>query len=230
MKRILILTLALAACDDASQKSFEEQAKEAAEKAGSLAEKAGKEVGKKIDALPMEINEAGAAAVLRDIHEAQVEFKEKDLDRNDVKDFWTADIAGLYCVRHKQTQKSAGGLAIEIASADAALYKGTYASNDYQYDKQMLKPFAPKSGYVYRMMEKADDGSLYATDPDKSGRKVHHTSAWAACALPEKHGSTGKRTYIINQSAEMYRKDTAGKAVPQWPTDKVLGKEWEKVP
>lgn len=234
MKRILVLTLALAACDDASQKTLEEQAKEAAEKAaktaGGLVDKAGKEVGKAVAALPMDINEKMAASALRDIHVVQVAFKEKDLDRNDVKDYWTADVAGLYCVRHKTAESSAGGLAIDIASADASPYKGAYASNDYQYDKGMLKPHAAKAGYVYRMMEKAVDGALYATDPDRSGKKVHHTSAWAACAVPEKYGSTGKLTYIINQNAEMFRKDTAGKPVVQWPTEKVLGKEWEKVP
>jgi hypothetical protein len=236
MKRILVLIVAaLAACEKAPSSLDEaaQQAQKAAEKAGAAAkeaaQKAAQEAGKKIEALPMTLNEEAAVKALHDIHRAQVKFKDEDLDRNSIKDYWTADVAGLYCLRHKSASKApVGAIPIDLASADAAPYKGAYAGADYVYDKEMLKAHAPWAGYVFGMVAKDAGGSPYATDPDKSGKKVHHVAMWAACAWPAKYGQTGKNTFLINERGELYYKDTGGKPVAQWPDGKAIGKEWQK--
>ena len=100
-------------------------------------------------------NDRNASAALATLREAQRQFREGDVDGNGVKDYWRADIAGLYVV------KEAKLIELSVAGADE---KPTTP-----IDKFTVR--APKSGYWFRCLRFADEKEL---DPAR----------WAACAIP----------------------------------------------
>ena len=152
-------------------------------------------------------NERNARASLKTLASAEATFRVKDSDGNGVKDYWTADVAGLW---------HAGKLIDEkIAKADVA----------------PLKPLAnkplPYHGYYFAAMTMdLQNQIVYRTDTDKSGRKVHNTSRFGFCAYPAHYGSSGNWTFIINENNTIFKVETGGKPLENWPTDQGLVDDW----
>lgn len=146
-------------------------------------------------------NERYASASLKNLAAAESEFRAKDRDGNNVADFWTGDVAGLY--RH--------GALIDRRVAEA--------------DGRPLQPLAaapiPVYGYLFIAMD-ADDSNAppeeLRQDTDKKSGKVHHLTKFAFCTYPAKYGPMGHSTFIINEQRFILRRDTGGKPVLHWPS------------
>jgi hypothetical protein len=159
-------------------------------------------------------NERAASRALKSITSAEAEFRANDRDGNQVNDYWTGDVAGLYYTRPNTSQVGPEIRLIErtIAEADAA----------------PLKPLVPVPipyhGYLFRALE-VDDEPEPATgerSPKKetSGSpppgKVRHRSKFGFVAYPAEYPKTGKYYYFVNENNCIGRDVGDGKDVVNW--------------
>lgn len=174
-------------------------------------------------------NHRNVAACLRSIVTAQENFKSNDLDRNSVNDYWTGDIAGLYCLQVNTTENAVAALNdIGVASADAAAGGKGFSTADTTYNKALLLKHWPKHGYLFQAMQNDPRGAAYAGDTDNSGFAVHNFGTFGAVAYPAEYGVSGRYTFIINEGASVFRRDTGGKPVLRYPTARELSKDWKR--
>jgi len=137
-------------------------------------------------------NEPGAWRNLRSLTAAEQDFFEQDRNENGIKDYWRADVAGLYT----QTYHGESLRLIELSCAVA--------------DDRPVVPAGPrasKSGYWYRAIRFADEAK-----PDPS--------RFSFCAFPDENPKTGRYTFIIRENNVIFRKDLGkGRGIDVWPDD-----------
>lgn len=155
--------------------------------------------------------ERTAVSSLRSVTNAEENFRANDLDRNAVADYWTANMAGLYCVEVKATGTPIAALSdIGVASADldprneeALKFDGA----DAAYDPSLLLASSPKAGYAYQALIRDADGRPYAQDTDQSGVKARNTARFGFMSIPVAHADTGLNTFVVDESAVIYQRD-----------------------
>jgi hypothetical protein len=172
------------------------------------------------------VNERTAAVSLKTLASAEADFRANDRDGNQVNDFWTGDVAGLYTVKPAGSNEPIKLIDLGVAAADAA------PLGDGEELSQVVEREA-KGGYYFRVMTQDNSGSNPEPyQKDTGGRqsrgKVYHPSQFGFCAYPAEYGVTGTRTYIINEGNTVFWKDTQGEPILEWPSDDVL-KEWRKL-
>ncbi len=140
---------------------------------------------------PGPLNERHPPAFLRTLVSAEEDFRDNDRDGNGVRDYWTADVAGL----HALLAPAGPGRVEMMKLIDASMARADGG-----------RPGAvPIAGYLYRAMES-----------DGSGR---HPARFGFCAYPAEYGRTGRATFIVSESGTVYRSDTRGNPVLRWPAD-----------
>ena len=179
-----------------------------------------------------------ASASLKTIATAQADFRSNDRDGNGVADYWTGDVAGLYCMTNANVVGSDDDplklIELGIAGADfAPLPPGGERAEIWKFTNR-----SPKAGYHYMAMRV--DGSVDPVHPPElyqqnTGGKpdmgnVHHKTKFAFCTFPAHYGPSGTLTYILNESNKLYSRDTLGYPVVIWPSKEELRSSWEKVP
>jgi hypothetical protein len=143
-------------------------------------------------------------------------WRESDFDANGNNDFWTLDLVGLYGNVDSNGDPVAQ-IQVNFARADDV------SANLYGLASISI----PKSGYLYAAMTTDEDGAAYAQDPDGDGTADTNNSRFGFTSYPDVFGTTGKRTYIINESGTVYSKDTTGAGEFTWPgTDPTDGLGW----
>lgn len=186
----------------------------------------------------MSANEINASASLKTIATAQADFRSNDRDNNRICDFWTGDIAGLYCIDNANTGTSSPLMIklIErsIALADAAPSPGLTigGANNYSQKPDAIGKCEPKAGYWYVAMKEdrsTDPPTRYGQKTGNADEDKHNTSRFGVCAYPAEYGKTGTKTFILNEWNTLYWKDTGGKPVEAWPTDEELSRDWKKL-
>ncbi len=115
---------------------------------------------------------------------AQQEFRLKDCDGNGKKDYWRADITGLYVVKPKNNPELP---AIKLITLRLACADDRPVTDLSPYGVRTLQ-----SGYWYRALLHEDES---APNPDR----------FAACAFPDSPAA-GKWTYIVDENRVIYRK------------------------
>jgi hypothetical protein len=143
-------------------------------------------------------NEVNARATIVTLVTAQKEFRDKDLDGNGLKDYWRADLAGLYVVNECKL------IEISLAGAD----------DRPKTDIQKYADRSPKAGYWYRSLRFADE-----KDPDPA--------RWAACAYPDSP-SAGPYTYLITHDGKLYRRKGLHRDLDVVPTPEQLARDWTR--
>ena len=175
-----------------------------------------------------------AVAVLKTIATAQADFRSNDRDGNKISDFWTADVAGLYCMTSSRVKGNDDPpmklIELSTAAADAAPLKAGVAGGEYAGIDRFTSR-QPRDGYLFRVL-KSDlhVGQLYAVDTGgfPAMGAVHNNSRFGVCAYPEEYGIGGFRTYIINEGNTIFWKDTGGRPATDWPRDPDLKAEWNR--
>lgn len=153
-------------------------------------------------------NERNASASLKSLVTAEENFKSNDLDGNLVNDYWTADVAGLYCIEDIKTGNAIAALNdIGVASADLYQNGGGYANENVAYNSHFLLVSSPKTGYVYQALIKDPQGSAYAIDTDNSGFAVHSFGMFGFMAMPISWDSTGNHCFVVGEGASVFRLD-----------------------
>lgn len=146
-------------------------------------------------------NERKAILALKDIFRAQVDFKENDLDKNGVKDYWTADISGLY-------RTLIGGKEIKLIGPDIAIADAAPMSDGKDLGPMLSPRPIAKNGYYFRALKSYEDpaGSI-----NPYGSK--NTLRFGFVAYPETYNGTGRQTFIIWEGGTVWRKVLAGEMV-----------------
>ena len=140
-----------------------------------------------------------------------------DLDRNQIKDYWTGDVATLMDLWPDRFPR--------IAGADTAPLNALGS-----------KP-VPYHGYYFVVLDR-DNSTVpsedYRQDTDKSGRKVHNLSRYGICAYPAEYTWQHQRTFIFDADTGMYSVDNGEQPVFEWPSkaelsEKFIKLEWKSI-
>lgn len=161
-------------------------------------------------------NERKASTLLKTFSSAEADFRANDRDANEVNDFWTGDVTGLY--------------SLKVRGQELRLIERSGAEADTCPIDPLCWPYRPRSGYFSQVLE-ADD-SLEGNDrsyfKDTGGNRrmgdVHHESRFGFCAYPRSPGD-GKYSFIINENNTIFRMKSAGR-VTRWPSDTSLKSLW----
>ena len=190
-------------------------------------------------------NERNASASLKSVVTAEENFKSNDLDRNAINDYWTGDIAGLYCLQVIATTNAVAALNdIGVASADIFQNGAAFASADVNYNAALLLASSPKTGYCYQALILDQQGTVYAADTG-DGFPVHSFGKFGFMAVPVSWDSTGNFAMIVNEGASVFRQDFGvatvapvfgvqqgtfdGAIACDYPTAATLSANWGKV-
>lgn len=180
---------------------------------------------KKLLKLRMPANERHASSTLKSLVTAQENFRSNDLDRNNLNDYWVADVSGLYRIIGAEMPIAALN-DLGAAEADAAPAVPLDKEGEIHGVKfASLGAGKPKSGYRYAAVKQHVSGDKTIPYDDGKGRNA---AEFAVCAYPAEYGVTGTMTFIINENATVFQKDTEGKAPEAWPADP-LEAGWKKV-
>lgn len=175
-------------------------------------------------------NERNASATLKTLAAAEHDFRLNDRDGNGVNDFWTGDVAGLYCMTRADTPGDSDEpirlIEMSAAAADAAPLEEGAAGGEYGSFTSFL---SAKAGYLFQAMTVDDNGDPYAEDTDGKTGPVHNEFGFGFCAFPELHGPGGNQTFIINEDNTVYRTNNGGEPVLQWPSNEELEMVWTRV-
>lgn len=171
-------------------------------------------------------NERNAMSSLKTVATGQTMFRAEDRDNNEVRDFWTGDVAGLYAINDFRIIELSIALADRSPCAAGALKNGKYAKPISSFGAP-----GPKARYWYRaLIEDREAGERYGQDTDETGDRVHNKSRFGVCAMPESYGAGGRKVFIINENDSLYARDL-GKAGfdANWPSAAELSSHWSKM-
>jgi hypothetical protein len=156
-------------------------------------------------------NERATRGAMRVLSVAEYGYRGQDLDGNGIKDFWTADVAGLF---------KYGMISREIAEADAA----------------PLVPLVPQPipyhGYYFKALVADDSVSppiVYRQVTDKKSGAVHNPDRFGFVAYPAGGLSPPKFMWIINENNTDFGGRTTVPVPDNWPADQQLKNSWSKV-
>ncbi|MBI2901847.1 MAG: DUF2950 family protein [Planctomycetes bacterium] len=208
-------------------------------------------------------NERNASGSLKTLGTAQSDFRSNDRDNNRIQDFWVGDVAGLYCIDN--TNVLAGGVAtpiklIEVSIALADITVGGPGctvtqppGNNYAVAAApTYGTMSAKAGYWYMALTAdlqwgANTGTAgtYATNTGNTTEAKHNTSRFGVAAMYESYGSSGNKSFILNEGNTMFKRDfgadvlVVGGAPPptlnvavfdgNWPLDATLAANWGKM-
>lgn len=192
-----------------------------------------------------EASEKEAASALRRIVAAEEHFRSNDLDRNSVPDYWTSNVAGLYCLQRRETMSAVAALNdIGVASADLDPRNAScleYATEYTVYNPELLLPPGDHHGYSFQALLSDSVGTAYAQSTD-GGPAVHNSGNFGFAAFPL---IPGARTMIVSEGASVFgrvfdggpRNLTAGKPLEtfdgktplNYPTASELSSRWRNV-
>lgn len=160
-------------------------------------------------------NERAAAATLKTIATAQVDFRSNDRDGNLVNDFWAADVSGLYRIDTGVPLKL---IERSVATADGRPCVPTDKEGKAHAVKLIgLDKASPKAGYWFAAVEKHEDEKGAATRYDAGNGR--NPARFGFCAWPAEHGITGRLSFIINEQYVVWKMNTGGKPVDLFPAD-----------
>ena len=190
-------------------------------------------------------NENAVVSELRSLIICEATWLQQDMDGNKKKDYWTYDISCFYRMimpRNPLTESlgdwGSPSIRLDLARADAA------AAADDVFGKGIIENWAgitqtavPKRGYLFRAMERDENGNLYNQNEFK-GVKALNEHKFAFVAYPFKYNKTGNLTFIFNEEGTIYGIDTgsdAQKIILQWPgvnpetvDGPVVGRKWRR--
>jgi hypothetical protein len=150
-------------------------------------------------------SDASAAAFLKTIVSAEVDFRSNDRGEIHVHDFWVKDVAGLYGIDPGKGPIKL--VVLDLAQADWTAGKGTYKAVTEQ------KPYI---GYCFATLKRyRENGKSIAYDSG-TGRNPER---FGLGAFPVEYGAATKLTFIVNEKNTIFSKDTQGNPPEEFPED-----------
>lgn len=184
-------------------------------------------------------NERNADARLRTLATAEADFRANDRNGDKVMDFWTGDVAGLYCLRSGPAPGAPSIKLIELPTAasdvnPAATYAPAIAT---------FSPVQPCHGYWLQALRRDREANeVYAKEPGAGATDNNfNRERFGFIIFPADYPSGGKIAFIVNEGNTAFKRQMpSGLAPPHpgrdvidpkygdWPTDGDLKNEWAK--
>jgi prepilin-type N-terminal cleavage/methylation domain-containing protein len=197
--------------------------------------------------------ERNASTSLKTLCVAEADFKTNDRDGNQVNDYWTGDVKGLYtltnCAVSGNTDPPIKMIDISIAGADTDNTVPPAGGENTNVTTYIVQ--AAKGGYWYSALtlDNSVSGTAEATYRQDIGGitpmgTVHNLIRYGFMAFPDS-SSFGRFVYIVNESNAVFRSATTGtvrigtsmppgpagvnSALLNWPDDNTLKSYWSKL-
>lgn len=163
--------------------------------------------------------ELGAAQALAEIRDAQADFFENDRDANGVRDYWVADVHGLYGLcppfAPGEAVERTGLAALKLVPEDLAKADRTPAALEGAGLRAPAEP-ASRGRYQFGALPEFEDasgtwrryGAGARVSPDRYG----------FYAVPSK-SDLSLATLLVSEKGVRWKKDTAGKVPRGFPAD-----------
>jgi len=184
-----------------------------------IMEKYAPEMAEQFNRAQTMVNERNASATLKMLATAEADFRANDRDWNHVNDFWVADVSGLWRIFANGDAIKLIEMSVALADARPVIPVDATGSllSDGKTKLQFVGKPAAKAGYQFAAIEKYQDenGAFVKYDQGK-GR---HTFKFGFCAYPSEYPAKGTSTFVVTEDNTIFRKDTGGKRVEQWPAD-----------
>jgi prepilin-type N-terminal cleavage/methylation domain-containing protein len=181
-------------------------------------------------------NERNASASLKTLSSAEADFKSNDRDDNKVQDYWTGDVAGLYCMTSAaiagNTDPPIKLIEIGIAGADAYpldFFGGTFFVNGHYSRISNYIVQSPKAGYWYFSAWYSFNYPSYLYTRENTGGSgtsgwwVHNRSYYCFMAFPDRYKASGKGVFMVNEQNSVIKRDygrsikSSNASPPGWP-------------
>lgn len=182
-------------------------------------------------------NEISAVSSLKTIAKAEALWYQQDADGNGIKDYWTYDVSGLCRMLRADGLTKCEFISIDLANADASPAEVDIFGNN-KLSFRLNTAIMPKYGYLFEAMTWDENNEPYNQETVNDIPATNRTK-FAFVAYPKTYGSTGSKTFIINESGAAYEVDPGSdqnKIILQWPgidPSEVAGpsgKKWAIVP
>jgi len=170
-------------------------------------------------------NERSASASLKAICAGQADFRSNDRDGNQVQDFWTGNLAGLYGILPVGSTEMIKLIDITLAGADFQYNDSTPAAilGDVGLGEVPPTEFmvvSQKAGFFYKALDTDQDGSAYRHDTfgvnnssGAVGTPNRNLTRFAYVAFPDSF-SAGSHAYFVNESNTVFKRVSNGKLIP----------------
>lgn len=170
-------------------------------------------------------NDKSAIGSLKSIREMEDLFKRNDADENGINDYWTADVSGLYSLLNKNG-KELQLIGCTLLQADRSPLEPITGYIGTRWNIGM----APKAGYLFSAMLIDEMGVPYNKNLMRDGKtRALNEKKFAFCAYPEIYGQTGTPSFIVNEEGTIWKGDTKGMPVLQWPGPDPSCRGWERL-
>lgn len=157
-------------------------------------------------------NDWNAAGGLKTIVSAQAEFRSLDWDRNGARDYWVADVSGLYTILAPGRDQGLQLIEVTVAYADAnprPNWGGTSTAP--------LGPLQSKAAYYYSALKFYEDEKGVSRPYDEG--EGRHPSRFGFVAWPDPRWRGSNPTLIVSEKGTVYAKDLKGYGVDTFPHD-----------
>ena len=194
-------------------------------------------------------HERSALTALKTLIVAEFDFQGNDRDENGVRDFWTGDVAGLFCITSCSVPGNAEQpiklLDLGYAGSDSNPLADGDAGGEYRGIDNFIT-HAHKAGYWVTAMDADAYGDSYRMDT--AGKvamgNVHNSSRFAFLTFPESIKSTGQFAGIVSEEGAVLKRLLGVEIKPSnanppgpvtdldyinWPSDSDLKSYWSKL-
>jgi prepilin-type N-terminal cleavage/methylation domain-containing protein len=148
----------------------------------------------------------------------QATWRQMDYDRNASQDFWTYDVSCFYRMED-QAGTSVKTIDVQFAKSDIAPAADDAFGAGYIQAALVTTPVA-NAGYYFRSMTTDAAAAAYNQNlcPATTGVAACNSYKWAFNSYPAAYGTSGRRSFIIDQEGVTYARDTgAGSGTTTWP-------------
>jgi hypothetical protein len=195
-------------------------------------------------------NDRCASSSIKTLATAEADFRANDRDGNHINDYWTGDVAGLYCIAPGADGPDRANaiklIEISMASADSDPLKGV--TRPPYVPVESFTNQGAKAGYWYWAL-RADASVVpsapYRQEPkdDPPSSRHYNTSRFGFIAYPDNVRS-GRAIFIINEGYTMFKRPNDEALRPStrvppgpitrpgfldWPSDAILQRNWERM-
>jgi hypothetical protein len=180
-----------------------------------------------IHRIPMSASKTFAVNSLRRIASAEDIWRQQDIDRNGIKDYWTYDVSCLHRMYRLDNSTKVDLIYSSIASLDAL--PADVKNINFFGDEPRITPlneYRPKYGYYFRAMMMDENGIPYNQNPVGTNKILAtNNNKFAFVAYPLIYGEYSTYTVIVNEKEIVYIRDFGSdgkKIVLQWPAPEEL--------
>ncbi len=186
-------------------------------------------------------NDRSVQSSLKTLACAELDFRANDRDGDRVQNFWTGDVAGLYCIRAGPSPPGPPNKLIDLETAAADIH----CCPGYSPGIGTITTQGPKRGYWFQALRRdLELGESYRQEGGTGGSvsgNYFHNEKFGFVMYPSSFPSPAKDAFIVNESQTLFKRpltkhvqpvlgqDLGDSAFCDWPTEATLRSSWSKL-